>query len=95
MTTVVVVELAVLDAALFAVAFAYWRATKALIERLYDRQKAMDGYVKEIGRIDLRAANEALKAVEDARGLHADAQRLHASVDRHFADPRVKRMLDG
>jgi hypothetical protein len=92
--TVLAVELATLVVAVLVLAFVFWRASRDLLEKLYDRQVAADRHAKEAGRADLRAANAAEKVAEDARALYEDVRLMQERVERHMSDPRIKRVLE-
>lgn len=84
--TLIEVELAVLVAVVIVAAVQLWRASALLVDRLYDRQVAMDKQAKEIRRDSVRVAGDAERALERVEHLHEDARLLHQRVDQHFRE---------
>jgi hypothetical protein len=69
-----------------------WLVRKVL-DGVYDRQKALDSYVKAVTRDKLVVLREAQKAVEQAQQTRAEALHVLERVEGHMNDPELRRLL--
>lgn len=93
--TVLDVELAILIVAVVAVAVVVAVTHSRTVALIGERQKAMDSYVKSLGREKLTVTREAQKALDEAQKVREEARGTFRRVEQHLSDPRVKRLIDG
>lgn len=89
------VELGVLIATVVVLSVVVVVFAGRLLDRIYDREKAMDQHVKAVSRSEQRVTHAGQKALEDALAVREEVRVLHERVERVLGDPRVRRILDG
>lgn len=93
--TVLEVELAVLIVAVIVLAVVIFRAHKNLLGAVYERQKAMDGYVKAVTRDKLEVLRRADAAIAQAQVAREEAVAAARKLEQHLSHPTIRRLTDG
>lgn len=86
--TVLYVELGVLIVALVGVMVVFWVTHNRLLGKVYDRQKALDGYAKAATRETLAIQDQARRAIASTEHIRQDTLLIQQRVEAHLSDAK-------
>jgi hypothetical protein len=82
--TILYVELAVLILALVGVMVVFWVAHNRLLGKVYDRQRALDGYAKAATRESLATLRSAESVLAEVAHVRDDTRLIQQRVEQHL-----------